>query len=141
MSPITTALHDVQAAEGLPEILAAAYLGFKGALEEIRARETPASPIFAALVMAAASTADGRDAILLAPSLPWLSIRSAMEGKAAADGLMAHEPGDLAAVFRALLSRLEEAAGLAADPGDLAACCSAAHAARSAGDLLAGETR
>jgi hypothetical protein len=141
MSPITRALHDVQGAEGLPEILAAAYLGFERALEEIRARETPASPNFAALVMAAAATADGRDAVLLSPSMPWPPTRPALSGKAAADGLMAYEPGDLAAVFRALVSRLEAAASLAADPRDLAACRSAAHAARTAGDLLAGETR
>jgi len=53
----------------LPDVLAAAYAAFDGMLLAIRGREDPATGMFAALVMSAASAADGRDAVARAPSL------------------------------------------------------------------------
>jgi hypothetical protein len=70
MSPITMTVQDVQGAEGLQEIPAAAHQALETALEETRARETSASPGFAARMIAAASAATGGDAILCAPAPP-----------------------------------------------------------------------
>lgn len=141
MAPVTMMMQSVQAAAGLAGVLSAASTAFEAALTEIRAREDPASPAFAALVMAAASAADGRDAVLLAPSLPWPPAQPTLLWDAAGQRRADQGEDDLAAVFRVLASRLDETAGLAADRGDVAACRRAAEAARTAGDLLSRGSR
>jgi hypothetical protein len=68
-----TARQRLQEADGLAAVLDAAYAAFKGMLSVIHSAQDPASGLFAALVVAAvsaASAADGRDALALAPSLP-----------------------------------------------------------------------
>ena len=51
-------------------VLDAAHDAFEDMLSVIRAFEDPEDGMFIPLVMAAASAADGRDAIAFAPSLP-----------------------------------------------------------------------
>ena len=51
-------------------LLEAAHEGFVAALTALRAQEDPDSAWFGEFVMAAASAADGRDALLFAPSMP-----------------------------------------------------------------------
>ena len=69
-----TSLHRTRArlehAVGLTAVMDAAYDAFGELLAVIREYEDPANGLFAAFMFAAASAANGRDAILFAPSLP-----------------------------------------------------------------------
>ena len=70
MTLTPTTLERVRHAAGLAAILDAAYEAFEDMLQILRAHEDPASGLFLPVMMAAASAADGRDAIMFAPSLP-----------------------------------------------------------------------
>ena len=70
MTPITAAQHHVQQASDLAAVLDAAYEAFEAMLSAIHRVQDPASGLFAAFVMAAATAANGRNAVALAPSLP-----------------------------------------------------------------------
>jgi hypothetical protein len=61
----------VRAAAGLPEVLESAWCAFECLLAEAEAHEDPATPLFPTFVLAATAAANGRDAVLRAPSLPW----------------------------------------------------------------------
>ncbi len=64
-------VHDrLEQADGLAAVLGAAHDAFGDILLAIRAHENPADGMFIPLVMAAASAAEGRNAIVFAPSLP-----------------------------------------------------------------------
>jgi len=92
--------------------------------------------MFGALVMAAASAADGRDALLFAPSLPPHPLRraDAEEGHDAAERVA----DVLAGLSELLAARLDDAASIAPDPRDQAACQAAAQWARDIHTLLIG---
>jgi hypothetical protein len=125
----------VRAAVGLPEVLESAWRAFECMLAEAEAHEDPATPLFPAFVLAATAAASGRDAVLLAPSLPWPPQDNPPGGRQA-DG-----PGEsaraLASLCQALIIRLETAAGSAASSGDRDACRYAVGRARAIYDLLA----
>ena len=70
MNRLTKAHQRLQEAGDLAAVIAAAHEGFVAALTALRAREDPDSAWFGEFVMAAASAADGRDALLFAPSMP-----------------------------------------------------------------------
>ena len=70
MTRIDAVQHRLQQASDLAAVLDAAYEAFEGMLSVIHPVQDPASGLFAALVMAAASAANGRNALALAPSLP-----------------------------------------------------------------------
>ena len=70
MTRIDGAQQRLQQASDLAAILDAAYEAFDGMLSVIHLVQDPASGLFAAFVMAAASAANGRTALALAPSLP-----------------------------------------------------------------------
>lgn len=130
----------VRAAEGLPGMLDCAWRAFECMLAEAEAHEDPATPLFPAFVMAATAAASGRDAVLLAPSLPWPP-QDTRPGGGQAGG--PEEPAGaaalaLASLCQALIFRLEEAAGTAANSGDRDACRYAAGRAREICDLLTG---
>jgi hypothetical protein len=141
MSLITSSLRQLEAAPAnLPGLLDASLLAFEDLLTEIRSREDPASPLFAALTMAAVSAADGRDAVLFAPSLP-LSPEPAgppSQAPGQASDPTRRDIAELAALCTALTSRLDHAARSADVPGDYQACRDAARCARDIHDLLAG---
>ena len=65
-----TTQQRLQEANGLAAVLDAAYTAFEAMVSVIHPVQDPASGLFAALVMAATSAADGRNALALAPSLP-----------------------------------------------------------------------
>jgi hypothetical protein len=138
MTLISWQAQQVRAAAGLPEVLESAWRAFECMLAEAEAHENPATPLFPAFVLAATAAANGRDAVLLAPSLRWPPQDSPP------DGGQAGEPGEsaqataraLASLCQALISRLETAAGSAASPADHDACRSAAARARDICDLL-----
>jgi hypothetical protein len=135
MTSISGQAQRVRAAAGLPEVLESAWRAFECMLAEAEAYEDPATPLFPAFVLAATAAASGRDAVLLAPSLPWPP-RDTPPGGGQAGG-----PGEsaraLASLCQALISRLETAAGSAARSGDRDACRNAAGRARAIYDLLA----
>src|SRR5262249_48778645 len=70
MTWITAAQHRVQQASDLAAVLDAAYEASGAMLPALQRVRAPHRGLFAALVMAAASAADGRNAVALAPSLP-----------------------------------------------------------------------
>ena len=70
MTGMTAARDRLEQADDLPALLEAAHQVFVAALTALRAREDPASVWFGRFVMAAASAADGRDALIFAPSMP-----------------------------------------------------------------------
>ena len=70
MTRIDAAQHRMQQASDLAAVLDAAYEAFEAMLSVLHPAQDPASDLFTALVMAAASAANGRNALALAPSLP-----------------------------------------------------------------------
>src|SRR5215470_11750044 len=87
MTRITAVRNRVEHAHDLPAVLDAAHDAFEDMLSVIRAHEDPMDGMFIPLVMAAASAADGRDAIVFAPSLPPHQFHPAVAGE------QPHEPG------------------------------------------------
>jgi hypothetical protein len=140
MTSIPRTQQRLQHAAGLAAVLDAAYDAFEDMLQAIRAHEDPASGLFAAFLMAAASAADGRDAILFAPSLPpgQGSNTPATSNEEPAGESAASIAGAAAGLSRVLATRLTEAWATAADPGDRAACADAVCCAQSIHDLLGG---
>jgi hypothetical protein len=140
MSPVLGTRERLQHAAGLAEVLDAAYDAFEQMLLAIRAHENPASGPFAAFVTAAASAADGRDAIAFAPSLP---PRTGIHAPTAEDGAPAGETAEsisesIANLSRLLADRLTQAQEWASDPRDRAACTDAAWCAMNVHGLLHG---
>ncbi len=132
-----TARQRLQEADGLAAVLDAAYEAFEGMLSVIHPVQDPASSLFAAFVMAAASAADGRNAVALAPSLP----RRPLLAVPAEQQPWSGEPPERVAEMVAGLShlvaeRLTQAAAWSPDTGDQAACRHAAQSARDVCGLL-----
>ena len=132
-----TARDRVEQADSLAALLDAAHDAFEDMLLVIRAHEDPEDGMFIPLVMAAASAADGRDAIAFAPSLPPHRLHPATAGE------RPHEPGPtraiaskLAALSELLARRLTEAARSAPISADRSACTDAARSARDIQALL-----
>jgi hypothetical protein len=139
MTSIPGTLQRLQHAAGLAAILDAAYDAFEDVLQAIRACEDPASGPFAAFLMAAASAADGRDAILFAPSLlPGRGSSTPAVGDQGSGESAASIAGAAAVLSRVLAARLTQAWETAADPGDRAACADAVCCAQSIAGLLGG---
>ena len=127
-------------ANDLAAVLDAAYDAFEGMLPVICACQDHAGSLFAAFGKSAGSAADGRNAILLAPSLPACCPHGAPapeEGSHPgedAETIAAH----LAAVSLLLADRLTQTAKSAPDYRDRAACRSAARRAREIHALFTG---
>lgn len=136
MSNLSFVRGRLDRATGLAAILDAAFDAFESMLSVLRAHEDPGDPIFGAVVLAAASAADGRDAVLSAPSLPPrpLHAAGAEEGHDAATSVA----GVLVGLSELLAARLVDAERVAPDPDDQAACQAAARWARDIHSLLAG---
>jgi hypothetical protein len=136
MSSLFVVREHLRQASDLVAVLDAACNAFENTLLVLRAHEDPADPIFGALVMAAASAADGRDALLFAPSLPPHRLQVAdIRERHDAVGAVADE---LAGLSKLLAARLDDAARIAPDPGDQAACRAAAKWAGDIHALLTG---
>lgn len=140
MSGISTAQERLRRASDLPEILDAAYGAFEHMLSVIRTYEDPEDPLFIPFVMAAASAADGRDAIAFAPALPFCPLQAEGDGQ---DRDLGGSPeaaaSALAGMSELLAARLECAAVTAVDPADQAACRDGARWARDVHALLTGK--
>ena len=94
-------------------------------------------------MVAAASAADGRDAIMFAPPPPMAGQRPRGGGRGA-DGGKRQTAGDsaesaadaVAGLARLLAARLTQSGESAADPGDRSACCDGARCAEEIYRLL-----
>jgi hypothetical protein len=139
MSPIPVVRDRLERADSLAAVLDAAYDAFGSMLSAIRAREDPATDLFTPLVMAAASAAEGRNALAFAPALPSrpLSAAPTRDESAAATSAQV-TAASLTALSELLAARLTDAARDAAGGRDQAACRDAARAARQIHVLLAG---
>jgi hypothetical protein len=129
-----TSLHRARVrlehAVGLTAVMDAAYDAFEDLLAGIREHEDRANGLFAAFMFAAASAANGRDAILFAPSLPPSCNADRPASEEAEPECAVEDAADAALVLGHLLaSRLLKAGQAAADPGDRAACLAAAQCA------------
>ncbi len=140
MTPLRRTEQRLQHAAGLPAILDAAYDAFEDMLAAIRAHEDSAGGLFAAFMMAAASTADGRDAVGFAASLPPVTARTGPRRRRGGQaGESAGHVADAAASLSGLLAaRLAEAGKSSPDPGDRAACADAIRCAETIHGLLGG---
>lgn len=140
MNHIVAVQERLRRATGLPEILDAAYGAFEDMLSVIRSWEDPADPLFVPFVMAAASAADGRDAIAFAPALPPYPLPPAGNGQASDPGGSSEAAaGALAGLSELLAAQLENAAAAAATPADQVACRDGARCARDVYGLLTGQ--
>jgi hypothetical protein len=137
MTMMDTAQQRLQEADGLAAVLDAAYAAFEGMVSVIHPVQDPASGLFAAFVMAAASAADGRNALALAPSLPGHPLLAApAEQQPWSGGPSERVAGVVAGLSRLVAERLTQAAASALDTGDVAACRNAARNARDICGLL-----
>jgi hypothetical protein len=132
MTRITAARHHVQQASDLAAVIDAAYDAFEQMLAVIHPVQDPASDLFAALVMAAASAANGRNTLALAPSLPRRPLLAADDERPSSPEPPESVAGTVAGLSQLVAGRLAQAATSAPDTGDRAAC---RHAARSARDI------
>jgi hypothetical protein len=132
-----TAQQRVQEADGLAAVLDAAYVAFEGMLSVIYPVQDPASGLFAAFVMAAASAADGRNALALAPSLPGHPLVAVPAEQQPRYGEPPERVAEVVAgLSRLVADRLTQAAVFALDADDGAACQHAAQSARDIWGLL-----
>jgi hypothetical protein len=140
MTFLISARDRLEQAAGLAAVLDAAYDAFESMRLAFRVHENPASGLFAAFVIAAASAADGRDAVAFAPSMPARRRRGAAETGQGPLGEDSAEPfaGEAVGLSQVLVACLVRAAGSASDPGDRGACEQAARCACEICDLLGG---
>ena len=123
-------------AVGLTAVMDAAYDAFENLLAVIREHEDPASGLFAAFMFAAASAANGRDAILFAPSLRPPATPTGPRRKKRSQRAPLRMPQMLPPTWVTCWLRLLEAGEAAADPGDRAACLAATQCAAEIRVLL-----
>ena len=118
MAHISSARDRLEQASGLDGVLDATYEAFEAMLSVTTAHEDPGSGLFAAFVMAAASAADGRDAVASATSLPELPLHRPPVGETQLPGTSHSDTADaVAALSQLAAGRLEEVSMLARDPG------------------------
>ena len=133
MNRINAAHRRLQQASDLAAVLDAAYEAFEGMLSVIYPAQDPASGWFAAYVMAAASAANGRNALALAPSLPRRPLLAVPAEEGLGPGGRPERVAEAVAGLSHLVAgRLALAASGAPDTGDRDAC---GHAVRNARDI------
>jgi hypothetical protein len=127
MTMMNTTQQHLQEADGLAAVLDAAYGAFERMLSVIYPVQDPASGLFAAFVMAAASAANGRNALALAPSLPSRPLAAVPAGQQPWSGEPPERVAEVVATLSHLIAeRLTHAAASAPDASDQAACRNAA---------------
>jgi hypothetical protein len=134
------ALERLNVAAGLPEILGAADTAFGAMMDAIYGYHDGGGAFYAALIMAAVPAADGRHAVISAPSLPAL----AADGKPRPEPYCRWSGSAVAAAVIGLADlteiRLLQAVSMADDDRDAAACREAAASARQVREVLNGGT-
>ncbi len=138
MTRITTVCDRLQQDAALPAVLDAVYEAFEVMLSAVEDHQDPASGMFSQFVWAATSAADGRDAVLFAPSLPVHPLRPADSGAPADGAAGGTEVQDIVALSKVLSEVLGRAAQAGIDGRDRAACREAARCAAAVHRLLTG---
>lgn len=118
------------------DILDASYGAFMDMLSIVRRYEDGHGPFYAALVFAAAAAANGRDAILFAPSLPSRSLAGQTE--TIVSGGSEAVAAELALISEAVVGRLTAAAAVVKADGDRVACRDGVRYAREIHALVTG---
>jgi len=134
ISGITTRLR---AADSLPDTLVAGFGAFEAIRQLARGCEHRAPALFAAFMTTADAAVDGREAITIAPSLPWDRDGDAGVSMPQTSVPVEEIASALAGLGELLRDRLSRAAALAATAADRAACTEAAQAARRICQLMA----
>jgi hypothetical protein len=141
----TSSIQDrLEQGTGLGETLDAAFEAFQQMLSVIGSYNDSGAPFYAALVMASAPVADGREAVARAPSLPATSPARTppRRGRWPSTPPVADAAADAAAsviaLSKAVVSALLHAANLADIAEDREACCDAARYASEIHRLVAG---
>lgn len=141
MMRLTAARDHLQQAPGLAAVLDAACDAFEDILAVIRDHEDTQG-MNIPFLLAATQAANGRDAILFAPSLPPRRLHQPWAPAAAEP---AADPQAITTAIVELSSllatRLEQAVSLLPASGDRSACQDAARSAQQIHALLAGEGR
>lgn len=138
MTAIAANMDRLRQAHGLAAVLDAASDGFEDMLSVLWDHMDPTEALFIPLLTAATCAADGRDAVLFAPSLPPRRNTAPLVEAEAQPGNVVEVAGAIVRLCDLLASRLAEAAAGAADHGDQAACHDAARYARQICDVLTG---
>jgi hypothetical protein len=136
MTPIPAIRDLLQRDDGLPALLDTGYAAFELLLVAIEEHEDPASGMFAPFVFAATHAANGRDAILSAPSLPPRPLHRAdadVGGRGSGTGVL-----EIVALSQLLCHVLAQAADSVPSHDDQAACLHAARSAAAIHRLLTG---
>jgi hypothetical protein len=143
MPQLITARDCLQQARGLPSVLDAACDAFEDILAVIGTYEetTTSTGMAIAFLLVATQAANGRDAVLFAPSLPPRSLHPRQAPVPRERGSAGTIKASVAGLSLLLASRLAATAATAAAGADQAACRDAARYARMVHDLLAGEDR
>ncbi len=129
----------VEDASSLAELLDAVYDAFGEMLSVIVNYHDSGRPFYAALVMAGAAAADGRDAIAAAPSLPRAASCRGRSGTPDSGTDAVGVAAALAALSDSVAVRLLQAATSADAAEDRAACRDGAAYAHEAHLLMAGK--
>jgi len=131
---VETIMARLQGARSLPELLAAGFDAFETIRVLARGSEDIVPSLFAAFITVADAAVDGRQAIILAPSLPPVSLITTPPAAGA-------DIDTVTVALTALGELLDECLARAADraliPGDRAACQEAAEAGRRIHQLMA----
>ena len=138
MDQIESARVRLEHATGLPAVLDTAYDTFEQLLCALEEQEDRGGAAFAAFVMSATAAANGRDALVTAPSLPPAPTGDLAAAAAwSSSSLTAEDAAAVLAQLSQLLSgRLADASNQSADAGDKVACAQAARHAASICSLL-----
>ena len=138
MSLISRSREQLAAAEGLAGILDAAYGAFEDMLTVIECWEDPGDRMFVTFVAAGMIAANGRDAVLRAPSVPDHQLTRVAGEESLYSESAEDDARQLAALSTVIADRLSEAAGTAAELRDRIACEEAARSARNISALFSG---
>jgi hypothetical protein len=140
MRKITAAADGFRQAQGLPAVLDAACDAFEAILTVIGDYEyTTSTGVAITFLLVATQAANGRDAVLFAPSLPPRSLHPPEQaGEQHSPERASAISSSVGGLSELLATGLARTAATVADGADRAACRDAAACATRIGDLLAG---
>jgi sirohydrochlorin ferrochelatase len=126
-------------AASVPALLATAYETLDDIVRALYEQAGRAGHLIAPFMVAAAAAADGRDAVIISPSLPPVADdRAAGQQQALGEASAADIADTLAEMARALSAQLAVAVGTAYDPRDREALATASRCAKTVHSCLAG---
>jgi hypothetical protein len=138
MKQLTVCAGSLRDARGLPAVLDAACDAFEAILAVIGACEDTSGADITFL-LAATQAANGRDAVLFAPSLPPRALHHPAPAERPDRPSAQDIKNAVAGLSELLAARLSHTAATAAAHADLSACQDAARYATQIHDLLAGQ--